>query len=600
IVTGPSFRYVLGFLLRHQTDWPAKACHRHFFAASAYGKRTPRVWSARRRRRRCSRHLRHRRAHIARSRSVGLLLPCLPASSVSFRRHLGLSATPLPCLLLRRRRLRSATSVGCGEMDPEDFTDSEEEEEDDDLMLFILPALYLASTQISTPGNASTETATPRNISKRVAAPAHTSTGTATPGQASKRTATPGTTSKRTATPGTTSKRKRNAKSGHASAGTASLDDKKKFRTVEWICKVLEDDRGEGYDKLQVGPQILQELSVYLRSNNLLQNTRGASVEEKVGMFIYMLSQNASFQKLSSRFVYSTETIHRHIKACFDAVTSLTSEFVKPPSTQPHWKISSDQRYGPYFENCIGAIDGIHVPLNISESEAAPYKNREESISHNVMLACDFDLNIVYVYCGREGSASDAAVLYSAIGSGFEVPGGKFYLVDRGYANTPSFLAPYIGVPYPTVEQEQSSFQPQDYMELFNLRHAQLHNHIKHAIGLLKSRFPILNVATGYRKETQLKIPAAAVVLHNVFQKHRGEEERLSNQTIPSTARKPVALPSGDNTYCNDVAALNSQCYMGDALRDGIALRMWADYERDIQSRKHEAFVWNSEDNQLV
>lgn len=238
--------------------------------------------------------------------------------------------------------------------------------------------------------------------------------------------------------------------------------------------------------------------------------------------------------------------------------------------------------------------------MNIADSEAAPYRNREETISQNVMLACDFDLNFVYVSCGREGSASDAAVLYSAIESGFEVPGGKYYLVDGGYANTPSFLAPYIEVPYPAEEQEQINFQPRDYMELFNLRHAQLRNHIKHAIGLLKMRFPILNVATGHRKDTQLKIPAAAVVLHNVFQRQRGDEEQLTDQTIQFPAQKTVALPSGDDTYGNDVAALNSQCYMGDALRDGIALQMWADYQREIHSSNLGAFVWNSENNQAV
>jgi hypothetical protein len=112
--------------------------------------------------------------------------------------------------------------------------------------------------------------------------------------------------------------------------------------------------------------------------------------------------------------------------------------------------------------------------MTISDSEAAPYRNRQESLTQNVMLSCDFDLNFVYVSSSREGSASDAAVLYSAIESGFEVPRGKYYLVDGGYANTPSFLAPYNEVPYHTEEQDESNFQPIDYRELFNLRHAQL------------------------------------------------------------------------------------------------------------------------------
>ncbi|CAL4970450.1 unnamed protein product [Urochloa decumbens] len=464
-------------------------------------------------------------------------------------------------------------------MNPEDSSEFEEEEEedydddddDDDLMLFILPALYLAASETETPDQ--NQTSKPRNA-----------TGIETPGQTSKRRnatgiETPGPISKRRnatgiETPGQTSKPSDGT--GIETKGHAPV-----FGDVKWVCKVLEDDRGQGYGKLRVEPHILLELSGYLRTNNLMRNTKGLSVVGKIGIFIYMLSQNASFQKLSSRFKNSTETIHRHIKACFDAVTAMTGKFVKPPSTETHWKISSDPCYGSYFENCIGAIDGIHVPMTLSDSEAAPYRNKQESISQNVMFACDFDLNFVYS-CVREGSASDAAVLYSAIESGFEVTTGKYYLVDGGYANTPSFLAPYLEVPYHTEEQEQINSQPCDYRELFNLRHAQLRGHIKRAIGLLKMRFPIINVATAYRKDTQLKIPAAAIVLHNVIQRQGGDEEFLSDQTIPFASRKPVTLPSGDDTYGYDVAAFNNECDMGNALRDGIAQRMWADYEASM------------------
>jgi hypothetical protein len=100
------------------------------------------------------------------------------------------------------------------------------------------------------------------------------------------------------------------------------------------------------------------------------------------------------------------------------------------------------------LQNCLGAIDGTHVSISINESKVAPYRNRKGSLSQNVMLACDFDLNFTYVSTGWEGSASDAGVLKSAIRSGFQVPRGKYYLVDGGYANTPHFLAPYRGVRY--------------------------------------------------------------------------------------------------------------------------------------------------------
>lgn len=67
------------------------------------------------------------------------------------------------------------------------------------------------------------------------------------------------------------------------------------------------------------------------------------------------------------------------------------------------------------MQNCLGAIDGTHLPMTIASSEAAPYRNRKGTFSQNVMAACDFNINFVYVSAGWEGSTSDAGVLKSAI-----------------------------------------------------------------------------------------------------------------------------------------------------------------------------------------
>ncbi|KAF0924788.1 hypothetical protein E2562_014895, partial [Oryza meyeriana var. granulata] len=64
--------------------------------------------------------------------------------------------------------------------------------------------------------------------------------------------------------------------------------------------------------------------------------------------------------------------------------------------------------------NCIGAIDGTHSPIIINGEKAAPYRNRKGTLSQNVMVACDFDLNFTFISCGWEGSATDVRVLRSA------------------------------------------------------------------------------------------------------------------------------------------------------------------------------------------
>jgi hypothetical protein len=83
--------------------------------------------------------------------------------------------------------------------------------------------------------------------------------------------------------------------------------------------------------------------------------------------------------------------------------------------------------------------------------------------------------------------------------NGFQVPMGTFYLVDGGYANTPSFLAPYHGVRYHLKEYGAGRRRPQNYKEIFNHRHAVLRKHIERALGVIKKRFPILKVATFHK-----------------------------------------------------------------------------------------------------
>jgi len=228
-------------------------------------------------------------------------------------------------------------------------------------------------------------------------------------------------------------------------------------------------------------------------------------------------------------------------------------------------------------QNCIGAIDGTHIPITINEDKAPPFRNRKGTLSQNVMFACDFDLKFTFISCGWEGSASDAGVLRSALTKGFHVPPGKFYLVDGGYANTPSFIAPYRGVRYHLGEfRRRGSSQRNEYAnykELFNHRHAQLRNHIERAFGVLKKRFPILKVGTHYPIETQIKIPAAAAVFHNIIRAHNGQDNWLDHQPQYINPTTFVDMPEGDNSYPSEIESSD-----GNTLRDQIAQAMWAAY----------------------
>ena len=220
------------------------------------------------------------------------------------------------------------------------------------------------------------------------------------------------------------------------------------------------------------------------------------------------------------------------------------------------------------MQNCLGAIDGTHVPITMSPESAAPFRNRKGTLSHNVMIACDFDLMVTYISCGWEGSATDARVLRSVMNKGFKVPNGKFYLVDGGYANTPSFLAPYRGVRYHLKEFGHGRHRPQNHKELFNHRHAVLCNHVERLLGVLKKRFSILHCGTFHSIRNQVKIPAAASVLHNIIKMHNGDETWLDNQPNNIDPNDYIDLPRGDDHNQES----NAQ---GNNLRDEIAMQMW-------------------------
>lgn len=296
-------------------------------------------------------------------------------------------------------------------------------------------------------------------------------------------------------------------------------------------------------------PHIFIWLANYLRDEGLLSDTR-IKVEEKLAFFLYMISHNASYEDLQLKFKHSGWSFSKYIKQFFDIIPVLTRRFVRPRIIdEPHPKITMDTRFFPYFQNCLGAIDGSHVPITMFSSRQAPWRNRKGSLSQNVMIGCDFDLNVTTISCGWEGSATDARVLSSAILKGFNVPEGKFYLVDGGYANTQKFLAPYRRTRYHLKEFGHGHRRPQNYKELFNHRHAILRNHVERDWGILKKRFPILHVGTFHPIRNQIKIPAAAAVFHNIIRMHGGDDALLDDLPDNIDPADYVILPNGDENH---------------------------------------------------
>jgi hypothetical protein len=152
----------------------------------------------------------------------------------------------------------------------------------------------------------------------------------------------------------------------------------------------------------------------------------------------------------------------------------------------------------------------------VRKSQSTSYKRRKHYTSQNVLADVDFDLKFNYVLAGWEGSSHDARILSDSLNrpDDIQLPKGKFYLGDAGYACRPGVLHPFRKTRYHLNEFSLGN-KPQNAKELFNLRHSSLSVTIDRAFAALKNRFKILDQKPFHTFLTQVKLVLACCILHN-------------------------------------------------------------------------------------
>ncbi|XP_029129893.1 putative nuclease HARBI1 [Cajanus cajan] len=219
-------------------------------------------------------------------------------------------------------------------------------------------------------------------------------------------------------------------------------------------------------------------------------------------MFLHILAHNMKYRVVHYSYCRSKETISRQFNNVLRAIMKVSQDYLKfhtylegPGENKWRW-----------FEKCVGALDGTHIPVTVSLEDRPKYRNRKGDVSTNVLAACGPDLRFIYVLPGWEGSAGDSRVLRDALRrqNKLEIPAGKYFLVDAGYTNGPGFLAPYRGTRYHLNEWIGNT--PQNFKELFNLRHSSARNAIERSFGILKKRWSILRTPSFFDIKTQIRI----------------------------------------------------------------------------------------------
>ncbi|KAF2322659.1 hypothetical protein GH714_027480 [Hevea brasiliensis] len=160
-----------------------------------------------------------------------------------------------------------------------------------------------------------------------------------------------------------------------------------------------------------------------------LRPTLRTTIEEQVVKSLYLLAHSVTNHKLAVFFCRSGETTSHHFHNVLRAILELEDKFLKQPDgSQVPSEMLNNNRFYPFFKDCVGAIDGTHIHVKVSPLEAPKYR-------------------------------------------------GKYNLVDTGFMLRSGLIIPYREERYHL--KEYSRNPPRNAGELFNLRHASLRNAIE-------------------------------------------------------------------------------------------------------------------------
>ncbi|XP_074356155.1 uncharacterized protein LOC141695845 [Apium graveolens] len=234
------------------------------------------------------------------------------------------------------------------------------------------------------------------------------------------------------------------------------------------------------------------QLCNLFKQRSWVEDSQNAAVEEKIVIFLHVISHNDRFIKVKNIFQHSTETVH-----------------------------SNKTYIYPYIIGAIGALDGTLIHVIVPASQQARYRGRgRDECYQNVLEICDFNMIFTFVWDGWEGVAHDSRILTEVV---VDTDFDKYYLCDAAYANTRGFITPYKNTRYWQVDFRGRRALTKE--EKFNLAHVQLRNVIERAYGVLKARFPILKQMPPYTFATQKDIVIACFAVHNFIRLQKLEDK---------------------------------------------------------------------------
>ena len=200
------------------------------------------------------------------------------------------------------------------------------------------------------------------------------------------------------------------------------------------------------------------------------------SVEKHAAITLWVLASSAEYRTVSHLFGVGRSTVCEIVhETCQAIVDNLLPQYIHFPS------LDQQQQYIENFENkwgvpqCIGAIDGSHIPVSQPALCHTDYYNCKGWYSILIQAVVDYKYCFLGIYTGWPGNVHDARVLAHSTFyrkanagqllsdktktlSGVSVP--VFVIGDSAYPMLPWPMKPYSQPSVDSTEKRTFNYRP--------------------------------------------------------------------------------------------------------------------------------------------
>ena len=296
-----------------------------------------------------------------------------------------------------------------------------------------------------------------------------------------------------------------------------------------------------------------QYLCSQLRTEIAKKDTRlrkAITVEHRVAVTLWCLATPTEYRTIAHLFGIARSTVCEIVHETVEAIVNkLLGQYIKFPTGEAQREVIRGFERKWNFPQCVGAIDGSHIPVQAPLLNHTDYYNRKGWYSVLVQAIVDHRYLFLNINVGWPGSVHDARVfansaIYAQVKAkqilqgdvrkicGQDVP--PFLIGDSAYPLLPWLLKPFQEHESLTVEQKH-----------FNYRLSRARIVVENAFGRLKARWRRLLKQNEMEIRNVPNVVTACCILHNMCEIHNEvfDNDWLQEAASISQLSQPVPSP---------------------------------------------------------